>query len=123
MKLQIRRINCVRRIAPVHLDDPFRVPRMQAQVIAAVHAVDTDTATLGDVTDDALRRHRSAAARKIAQQVANTTDRDIAGGTFLLPVLAPLANDVGRFLGTQELGAFAGDLVVVLGWASELEGR
>ncbi len=29
----------------------------------------------------------------------------------------------GRFLATQTLGAIDGDLVVVLGWASELGGR
>src|SRR3569623_516903 len=64
--------------APLDLDEALRALVLIAQHIAAIAAMDGDAAAAGDVADDALARHRFAAARELGHEIADAHDADAA---------------------------------------------
>src|SRR5690606_3271237 len=73
------------RVQPVDFYDAFRMPAVETAKVLAAAAMDTDAAALGDVSDDALRRYGTAAAREGAQQVADAADLDLLVARALAP--------------------------------------
>ena len=64
-------------VTPVNFDDAFRIPRVQAEKVAAVLAMDADTAALRDVTGNMFRWHGTATPGKCGEQITNATDRGL----------------------------------------------
>src|SRR3569832_1048193 len=64
--------------APLHLDEALRALVPIAQHVATIAAMDGDAAAAGDVADDALARHRFAAARELGHEIADAHDADAA---------------------------------------------
>src|SRR3569623_1578894 len=64
--------------APLHRAEAVRAVVPVAQHVTAIAAMDGDAAAAGDVSDDALARHRFAAARELGHEIADAHAADAA---------------------------------------------
>ena len=62
------------RFSPTDFYNALRAALIESEEIAAVLTVNTDSASLGDVADDRLGWHGSAASREVAHQIAHSGD-------------------------------------------------